>query len=87
MKELGDLQYAAFWISCTDTPLKRAHEVLTLRVSCACGTFPGARASGPAAWIAATTHLEIVSRDAGENGSLVIIKSWSPVLLARVRCQ
>ena len=72
---LGQKQNASLCISSTETPLKSAHDVLTLLVSWARGETPGVRAVGPAARIAATIHLEMVSRKAGEKGSLVITRN------------
>ena len=59
------------------TSLKSAQDELTLRVSWARGDLPGVKASGPAVLITETNHLEIVSREAAENGSREIRKSWS----------
>ena len=61
-------------IASKDTPLKNAHDVDAARISWALidsevGTAVSAR-------IAAISHREIVSRDAGRCGGVVVINNW-----------
>ena len=77
-------QKAAFWIFLTDTPLKRAQEVLTDLVSCA-RIGPVTRASVPALLMAETIHREIESLDAARWGATVVTNKLLEARRARVR--
>ena len=77
MKEFLERQKAAFMISGVDTPANRAQDELILLVSCALGSLPESKASGPAALMPSTIHREMVEGEAAEKGFFVMTNSLS----------
>ena len=82
---LGDFQQAAWVMSASGTPLKKAHDEDTPLTSCARTESAAGQPPGTDR-MAVTIQRAIVSRDAGRKGEVVVINNCScPALSDLVR--